>query len=266
MFFAADFLFVRRKIDRGRGETRGRRGGERATIGGSIVSDVIVVEATLELSAKFERFDIGAHAIGEKLQARMHVERFEQTLLERGVFAETERGEIHKRLGIAHGFEELREVGRDGAAETLFGGNEVGEGGAETEVFFFAGARFAGQGLDAREAKRMFANDLGKPDTGEALEQKVRGAVFGLLAGANDADGRDGMRRLEVGGIGGAALIETGDGEEAVRRQGLFEHLAVARLKNMERHERLRKKRHLGQRHDRNFGGKHDFHFHSAPL
>jgi hypothetical protein len=52
-----------------------------------------------------------------------------------------------------------------------------------------------------------------------------------------------------------ALLVETGlelhDRESPVARQHVHDHRAIARLEDVERHQGVRKERHVGQREDR---------------
>ena len=76
-----------------------------------------------------------------------------------------------------------------------------------------------------------------------------------FLAGADNADGGDAVGRLEGPRFPQLLRIEARDGKEAVRAEHIAQHVPVARLKDVERHQRLRKKRHVGQRHDRHIVG-----------
>jgi hypothetical protein len=86
------------------------------------------------------------------------------------------------------------------------------------------------------------------------------------LAGADDADGGNAIGRFEGIALLQSLRIEPGHRKKAVARQGMAQHLPVAGLKDMQREQRLRKERHVGERHYRDFIGHHDFHFHAGRL
>jgi hypothetical protein len=65
-----------------------------------------------------------------------------------------------------------------------------------------------------------------------------------------------------MAGLSGKLRIQTCNDEESVCCKNVFEHLAIARLENMKRHERLRKERHVRQRHDGQLFRQGDIQFH----
>ena len=75
--------------------------------------------------------------------------------------------------------------------------------------------------------------------------------LFVLLAGTNDSDAGDAMRGFEMRGVVNPSKSRARHGKEAVGCEDVAQHLAVSRFKDVERHQRLRKKRRVGQSHDR---------------
>jgi len=192
----------------------------------------------------------------------VNIEGLEQLLLKLVVVAERGGGEVDEGFRVVDGFEKLGEFAGDAAAEAVFGVQEFAEGLAKAEVLCGGGAGCAGEGLDANAAEGLFAEDFDDLDAGETLEKEVGGAVFAFLTGAHDAEGGDAVGRLELAGFAGLAGVDSGDGEEPVGRERLFEHLLVTRFEDVQRQECLREKRHVGQRHDGDLGGQSDLHFH----
>ncbi len=102
------------------------------------------------------------------------------------------------------------------------------------------------EGADAGDAEGAVLDGLAQFDAGKALQDEMRGAV-----GVGDADADQAQAGDVEGQFAGAAGAAHGDDEEAVAMEDFVEHLAVARLKNMEREQGLGKKSDVGQRHDR---------------
>src|SRR3712207_8379214 len=68
----------------------------------SVVGDLIVSQPALELPPELQRIDLEPELFSENLEAMVHVERFEQTLLHGDVVAEAERDRKSTRLNSSH--------------------------------------------------------------------------------------------------------------------------------------------------------------------
>jgi hypothetical protein len=86
------------------------------------------------------------------------------------------------------------------------------------------------------------------------------------LAGSDNAYTGDAMGGLHLIGFADQFLVEARDSKKPICGENLFEHFTIAWLKDVQRHERLGKKRHGGQRHDRHLIGQSDFHFHARTV
>ena len=204
---------------------------------GSVVGNFILGQVALQLAAELDRGDLGLDLAGEELEAAADVEGLEQFLLEGGVVAEAERGDVDEGFRIVDGLEELRQFVRAEAGEPALQGEQAGEFEAQALVFVRRRSGFAGQRANVDAAIGLVGDDVHDPHPREPLEQEIGGAVVVFLAGADDAHGGDAVRRFELSGHVCEAGIEAADGKQAVCRENVLQHVLVAGLKNVQRQE-----------------------------
>jgi hypothetical protein len=81
----------------------------------------------------------------------------------------------------------------------------------------------------------LIVEDCGELHAAQSLEQEVGGAIFILLARADDARRGHAVRGFVLAGFDSERLIEPGHGKDATGRQHITQHLPVARFENMQR-------------------------------
>jgi len=228
--------------------------------------DAVIGDAALKLVLDFQRIDVAAQAGRVEPEARVNIERFQQLLFERVIFAERGSCEVDEGFGVVDGFEKLREFARDGAAETLFSVQEFCEIQTQAAVFLGVGTGRTRESFDAHAAVGLIMQNLDDLDARETLEQQIGRTVGAFLAGTHDADSGDAVGRFELSGVFGAFRVEAGHGEKPVGRERILQHLLITRLKNVQWHECLREKGDVLQRHDRDLVGQGDLHFHAGHI
>ncbi len=194
--------------------------------------------------------------LNEKAEALVQIEFLEKLLAPAGVADEGRGNEIGQHFRVVHFAQVTIDFFRQ-LAPALF------EAGVEFEHFRGErvgfngelGARF--ERLDARDGEGGFLFEVTELHPANALQDKVRGAVASADAGTDQAHGAD---REKV--VAGAPLLALWpnecDAKHAVILEGVFEHFAKARLKNVEWEQRVGEEEDAGQRHDGNSIGKFD--------
>jgi len=220
----------------------------------------------LQFQPKLYFGDVAAERLAEELETPVDVESFEQGLLERGIFAKIEGGDVDEGFVINHVLEKGGEFAGVVFGELGFQADEPGQLGAEPFVFGQRRAGFARESANTDTAIRIIADDPGNFRSAETLKQEIGSAVLVFLAGADDADADDTMLGLDGPGLAKEALIEAGDGKNAIGREDVAEHLPITRFEDMQREQRLREESDVGQGHNRDFVGDRDFRFHGGIL
>ena len=88
----------------------------------------------------------------------------------------------------------------------------------------------------------------------QTLENEIRSAIVATDAGADETDGSE-MKEIFRSVPFRTARLDQCDAKHAVALERVFEHLAITRLENIKRQQRMRKKDRTRQRHHRHFIG-----------
>jgi hypothetical protein len=197
-----------------------------------------------------------AEVLDEKAQAVVEIELFEKLLTASSVVDKGGGDEVGQHFGVVH-FAQVTIDFFGQLAPALFqtavkfehfGGQRVGFDGQ-------FGARI--ERLDARDGEGCFLLELAEFDPPDPLQNEVGSAVAPADAGADEADGAD-REKVRAAAPLLAFRPNESDAEHPVILQGAIEHVAKARLKNVERKERIRKEQDAREGHDGNGIGKFD--------
>ena len=201
----------------------------------------------------FVELTLGVEAgelIGDRLDALILRKAFEQGPARVGLGDEVAGGGVGQGAGLVGEAAEALHQRRGFLAELA--DDVLGEGEHARDVARAAGEirrGFVDDRGDLELRIRRLALHLDDPRAAQSFEDDVRGAVLEFDMSDDAAHAGEGTGWFVVVGRK-AVLVQLRDREHAAAREGLLQHLAVARLEDAQRQQLLRQEDAAAQGHD----------------